>query len=211
MRRPYAIDAAFSRRFRGEHNGLMPWVFGYASLLPAGTAALPPGAVACQLRGWRRSWGVAMDNSRDLPGYKHYLTPQGERPDVMVAFLDIAPQVGGVVNGAAIPIADDELPGLDRRERNYRRVEVGDELDTDLDGPVWAYAGLPASRARAVRAQREGRLVVARGYRERVAEAFAALGERETFARLTAPAPVPVADLVLVRHAPVAEPRAFGG
>ena len=189
----------------------MPWVFGYGSLVPAGVTALPAGAVPCRLRGWRREWGVAMDNARDLPGYKHYLTPDGERPDVMVAFLDIAPEDGAEVNGAAIPVDEAELPGLDRRERNYRRVEVGDELDTDLDGPVWAYAGLPASRARAMRAQREGRLVVARGYRERVAEAFAALGERETFARLTAPAPVPVADLVLVRHAPVAEPRAFGG
>ena len=190
----------------------MPWVFGYASLLPAGAAALPRGAVACRLRGWRRSWGVAMDNSRDLPGYKHYLTPQGERPDVMVAFLDIAPQAGGVVNGAAIPIADDELPGLDRRERNYRRVEVTDHLDTRLPGggTVWAYVGLRASRERAARGRREGRLVVSRGYYERVRDGFAAIGERATFARLTGPLMAPVADLVLVRDGAVTEPRVTG-
>jgi cation transport regulator ChaC len=190
--------------------GTVPWVFGYGSLLPAGVAALPEGAVPCRLSGWRRGWDVAMDNTRDLPGYKHYLTPAGDRPDVMVAFLDIAPHAGGLVNGAAIPVAEAELPGLDRRERNYRRVDVTDHLDTRLegDGPVWAYVGLTESRERAQRGRREGRLVVSRGYWERVAEAFAAMGEGEAFDRLTAPPLAPVADLVLVRHAPVAEPRA---
>ena len=187
----------------------VPWIFGYGSLLPAGVEALPAGAVPCRLRGWRREWGVAMDNARDLPGYKHYLTPEGERPDVMVAFLDIRRDDGGVVNGAAIPVGADELPGLDRRERNYRRVEVTGALDPPLDGgPVWAYAGRPAARERAERGRRDGRLVVSRGYFERVAEGFAALGERDAFERMTAPPHAPLADLVLVRHAPVAEPRA---
>ena len=188
----------------------MPWVFGYGSLVPAGVAALPDGAVPCRLSGWRRGWDVAMDNARDLPGYKHYLTPDGERPDVMVAFLDIAPHEGGLVNGAAIPVEQGELPDLDRRERNYRRVEVTDHLDTRLPGggTVWAYVGLRASRERAARGRREGRLVVSRGYYERVRDGFAAIGERATFSRLTGPLMAPVADLVLVRDAPVTEPRA---
>jgi cation transport regulator ChaC len=188
----------------------VPWLFGYGSLLPAGVAALPAGAVPCRLSGWQRWWGVAMDNTRDIPGYKHYLTPEGARPGVMVAFLDIAPRPDGLVNGVAIPVDESELPGLDRRERNYRRVEVGDALGAPLPGggPVWAYVGRRSSRERAARGRREGRLVVARGYCERVAEGFEVLGERDTFARLTAPPLVPVADLVLVRHAPVAEPRA---
>ena len=45
----------------------MDWVFAYGSLLPAGHAALPEGAVAADLPGWRRSWSVAMDNGVDLP------------------------------------------------------------------------------------------------------------------------------------------------
>ena len=98
----------------------------------------------------------------------------------MVAFLDIAPHEGGLVNGAAIPVEQGELPDLDRRERNYRRVEVTDHLDTRLPGggTVWAYVGLRASRERAVRGRREGRLVVSRGYYERVRDGFAAIGER---------------------------------
>jgi cation transport regulator ChaC len=201
--------------FRGPRYGedrpqTVAWVFGYGSLVPAGVAALPDGAVPCRLSGWRRGWDVAMDNGRDLPGYKHYLTPDGERPDVMVAFLDIAPHEGGLVNGAAIPIEQRELPDLDRRERNYRRVDVTDQLDTRLPGggTVWAYVGLRASRERAVRGRREGRLVVPRGYYERVRDGFAAIGERAAFSRLTGPLMAPVADLVLVRHAPVTEPRA---
>jgi len=188
----------------------MAWVFGYGSLLPAGVTALPAGAVPCRLHGWRRSWGVAMDNARDLPGYKHYLTPEGERPEVMVAFLDITPADDAVVNGAAIPVDEGELPGLDRRERNYRRVDVGHALDARLPdgGPVWAYIGRHASRARAALGRREGRLVVARGYYERVARGFEVLGERAAFKQLTAAPRAPVEDLVLVRHAPVAEPRA---
>jgi hypothetical protein len=185
------------------------WIFGYGSLLPADVEALPEGAVPCRLRGWRRDWGVAMDNARELPDYKHYLTPEGERPDVAVAFLDIRPDDGAVVNGAAIPVGEDELPGLDERERNYRRVDVTAALDRPLDGgPVWAYAGLPAARERAECGRREGRLVVSRGYHERVAAGFAVLGECDAFERLTAPADAPFADLVLVRHTPVAEPRA---
>jgi hypothetical protein len=144
-----------------------------------------------------------------LPGYKHYLTPEGERPDVMVAFLDIRRADAGVVNGAAIPVAEDELPALDRRERNYRRVDVTDAVDPRLEnGPVWAYVGLPAARDRADRGRHDGRLVVSRGYYERVAAGFAVLDERAAFERLTAPRPAPFAELVLVRHEPVAEPRA---
>ena len=31
-----------------------------------------------------------MDNTRDLPGYKYYVAPDGTRPAVFVAFLDVA-------------------------------------------------------------------------------------------------------------------------
>ena len=43
----------------------MARVFGYGSLVA-------DGAQPCELRGFRRFWGVAMDNRVDLPGYKHF-------------------------------------------------------------------------------------------------------------------------------------------
>ena len=188
----------------------MPWVFGYGSLLPAGVTALPEGAVPGRLSGWRRGWGGAMDNPRDIRGYKHYRTPDGERPDVMVVFLDIAPHTDGLVNGVAIRVDEEELPGLDRRERNYRRVDVSDSLDTPLPGGgrVWAYAGRRESRERAAIGRRERRRGAPRGGNPPGPGRGGGAGAP---AGVSAPLLAPVADLVLVRHAPGAVPRATAG
>ena len=179
----------------------MSWLFAYGSLLPAGEAR------PCDLSGWQRSWGVAMDNTVDLPGYKHFVTPEGERPALMVAFLSIARVAGATVNGVALRVTDDELPGLDARERNYTRVDVTEDIDAGLDGQVWAYAGHNAARERLARGLREGRAAIASSYHERVLAGFDALGRRERFERLTAPMPAPIVDLEVVLHAPRAEPR----
>jgi hypothetical protein len=118
------------------------------------------------------------------------VTPDGERPGLMVAFLSIAPQAGATVNGVAFPVAEDELPGLDERERNYERVE----LDAALPRRVWAYAGLGAAGERQALGLREGRRAIASSYLARVLAGFEALGQRDRFERLTAPRPAPVAD-----------------
>ena len=109
----------------------MALVFGYGSLADPG-AGRPH-----RLAGWRRVWGVAMDNRVTIPGYKYYLDPAGARPAVHVAFLDVVPDPGAAVEGRAIEVED--LAPLDARERNYRRVEVGG---------IWVYVGLEAARAR---------------------------------------------------------------
>lgn len=107
-------------------------VFGYGSLVV-------PGAETFTLPGWRRTWGVAMDNRVEIPGYKVYEDPEtGERPAVFVAFLDLVPDPEASVEGTLLEVAD--VAPLDRRERNYRRVEV-------LPG-IAAYVGRPEARAR---------------------------------------------------------------
>lgn len=169
----------------------MALVFGYGSLVSH--AGLRPAALA----GWRRTWGVAMDNSADLPGYKHYEEPgTGARPELMVAFLDVQPAPGGEVNGAVFEA--DDLAALDARERNYERVEV----ETSA-GPAWIYAGTRDGRARLARGVAEGRCVVHRAYLMRVLAGFAALGPGELarFEASTGPLPGPLRDLVLVPHA----------
>ncbi len=61
------------------------YVFGYGSLVAEGE-----GCHVAVLRGYRRVWGVAMDNSVDLPGYKCYrLRADLSRPAVFVAFVDV--------------------------------------------------------------------------------------------------------------------------
>ncbi len=186
----------------------MDWLFAYGSLLPSGLPELPAGVVTCNLVGWRRSWGVAMDNSVDLPGYKHYRSAGGARPAVMVAFLDVTPAPDTQCNGIAVPVHTTELPGLDARERNYERIEVTGELDRDLDGCVWIYRGLAEARERARRGAAEGRLVVARSYRDGVLEAFGRLGQQALFEASTADCPR-VVDLDVIHAVAPPSPRAL--
>jgi hypothetical protein len=135
-------------------------VFGYGSL--AGEHQDCPVA---RLRGWRRTWGVAMDNRVDVPGYKSYrLRSDGSRPAVFVAFLDIEPDPAGVVTGICMPVSDADLAALDARERNYDRIDVTASVDGAPAGQVWAYRGSVAGRARLRAGRDTGRAVVSRDY-----------------------------------------------
>jgi hypothetical protein len=184
------------------------WLFAYGSLLGTVLPEVPDGVVACSLVGWQRTWGVAMDNSVHLPAYKHYLLPDGTRPAVMVAFLDVTRAPNARTNGLVVPVQPAELPGLDARERNYERVAVTGELDRDLEGCVWTYRGLAAARERAERGKAEQRLFVARAYRDGVLEAFARLGQRPLFETSTAACP-PVLDLEVVYAVAPPSPHAL--
>jgi hypothetical protein len=179
------------------------WVFGYGSLVLA-LERLPsrerrPQGYVTELAGHRRRWGVAMDNRRDLPGYKHYLAADGTRPALWVAFLDVVPDPDGAVNGVAAPVAPAALPLLDARERNYDRVDVTDLLDSP-PGRTWAYVGSAAGRARRAEGEAAGALAIQRDYLECVRQGFAALGEAELaqFEASTEPPPAPVLDLLRV-------------
>lgn len=137
-------------------------VFAYGSL--AANPPLPPRPA--RVRGVRRTWGVAMDNRVELPGYKVYEDPaSGERPAVFVAFLDLEDDPGGAVDGVLLDVDDAQLAALDDRERNYDRVEVA----VEGGGRAWAYRGSVAGRARLAEGLRTGTAVVDAGYLEAVA------------------------------------------
>jgi hypothetical protein len=161
------------------------FVFGYGSL----AAELPfvPGREPCDagfvadLPGFVRGWGVAMDNRRDLPGYKYDTAADGTRPPVFVSFLDVAPAGGGAaVNGLCLPVHEGLLARLDRRERNYVRLDVSDRIDAG--GRVWTYAGTPEARERLRSARRARSAVIGAAYLRAVQSAFAGLGEAESAA-----------------------------
>ena len=159
------------------------YVFGYASLvLDAGTDA-----VRAVLPGYRPVWGVATDNRRAIPGYKMYLRrSDGVRPAVYVAFLDLEPDPDSEVEGVVRPVSAQKLDELDRRERNYDRIEVTDEIlsGRSFDGPIWAYRGSEAGRERLREGRAERRAVVSRDYAEKVAAGFRALGQDDYGHRL---------------------------
>jgi dephospho-CoA kinase len=150
------------------------FVFGYGSL----AAEVHDGDVAT-LRGHRRAWGVAMDNRRDLPGYKSYrLRADASRPALYVAFLDIERHDDAVVTGVCTAVGERELDLLDRRERNYERVDVTDWVSGGRER-VWAYRGSDGGRARLREGLAAGRAAVSRDYLEAVLSAIAAFAPHE--------------------------------
>jgi len=172
------------------------FVFGYGSL------AADLDGVLAELRGHRRTCGVAMDNSVDLPGYKHYLLrSDGSRPQVYVAFFDLTPDAASSVNGIVRPVDEAVLRELDRRERNYDRVDVTGAVD-GVDGTVWAYVGSPDGRARLRDASARGLAVLSRDYLADVRAGFAALGPAQlaVFERSTDLGGVPQWDLERISH-----------
>src|ERR687897_545233 len=71
----------------------------------------------------------------------------------------------------------DGATGTPCRLRGWRRrVGVSADLDLELGGPVWAYAGLPEARERYAAAAAAGRAVVARAYVDHVRAGLAAHG-----------------------------------
>jgi gamma-glutamylcyclotransferase (GGCT)/AIG2-like uncharacterized protein YtfP len=191
------------------------FVFGYGSLTARPglvvTRELKEHGFVADLAGLRRTWGVAMDNRSNLPGYKYYTDPAGRRPEVFVAYLDLVPAAAdgaARVNGLCLPVDDGTLEQLDLRERNYERTDVSDRLaDSGLsalggtDGArVWAYVGKAAARERLAEGRRAGTAVIDAGYVRTVEAGFAALGDDELAAVRTSLAPGDLPVVELTRH-----------
>jgi len=176
---------------------LVNYVFGYASLVALEDA----GAVAGRLRGFRRCWGVAMNNWEGGERAKHWLDREaGARPRIRVAYLDIYEQPGSAVNGVALPVDAPRLAALDAREINYGRVEVTDAFEGPVSGCVFTYVGLDAARERCRCGQAEGDAFVSRDYLVGVRSGFERLGADglAEFDRTTDPLPFPERDLIVV-------------
>jgi dephospho-CoA kinase len=162
--------------------GLAEYVFGYGSL--AGDLA-PAGRVA-RLDGYRRRWGVAADNAHAIPGYKQYrLRSDGSVPSLFIAFLDLVEAPGQSVNGVMAVVDSGQLAELDRRERNYDRIDVTASIDSAADGRVWTYVGSAAGRERYADGAARDRLAISGGYLESVDRAFRSLGDAEHAAFLS--------------------------
>jgi gamma-glutamylcyclotransferase (GGCT)/AIG2-like uncharacterized protein YtfP len=185
------------------------YVFAYGSLTarpgPIPTRELKEHGYVADLAGLRRTWGVAMDNRRDLPGYKYYTDADGRRPEVFVAYLDLLESPDDpaqAVNGMCLPVDEATLGQLDLRERNYERTEVTDRLASP--GPrgarIWAYIGSAAARERLAEGRRTATAVIDAGYVATVEAAFALLGDGELAACRASlePGDLPVAELT--RH-----------
>jgi cation transport regulator ChaC len=183
---------------------LRNFVFGYGSLLRGygpevadRNAVRPTRGRVAHLRGYRRAWNVAMDNRIDLPGYKFYLGPLGERPSVFVTFLNLIPSSHRGVSGVLFPATSQDLHTLDARERNYERADVTAQVVDAPLGTVWTYIGTREAEDRYEAGIAAGSAVISREYYEGVWQDFAGLGET-ALAEFTAtiePPACPIMDL----------------
>jgi gamma-glutamylcyclotransferase (GGCT)/AIG2-like uncharacterized protein YtfP len=189
------------------HNAQFVFAYGSLTARPGLIVSreLKESGFVADLAGLRRTWGVAMDNRRDLPGYKYYSDAQRRRPDVFVAYLDLVDAPGNVaaaVNGMCLPVDEATLALLDRRERNYERTDVSDRVAPgELGGArVWAYIGMAAARERLAEGRRTGTAVIDAGYVRTVQAGFAALGDDELAAVRPSLEPGELPVVELTRH-----------
>ncbi len=132
----------------------------------------------CRLGGYRRIWNIAMDNRVNLPGYKYYVDSEtGLRPDVYVTFLNIWPSSDDSIAGILFRVDAEQLASLDKRERNYRRVEITNLLDRSVQGRAWVYIGSPEAEQRFKLGFSNNTAVISQSYYDLVYEAYASLGE----------------------------------
>jgi cation transport regulator ChaC len=194
------------------------YVFGFGSLVRLGDLArymdrpafAPDEVAVCRLRGYRRLWNIARDNSIDLPGRAPYFCAHtGERLPVFITVLNICLDKDRTMNGMAIRVDADDIALLDRREASYDRIDVTRHADIEIPGRLWVYRGKTEAEARYRSGHAQGKAVVSTSYHESVAAGFAEMGSgqlAEYFAS-SDPPDVPLRALVRSDLPPYRPPR----
>lgn len=173
------------------------YVFGYGSLASKEDWLLQnlPGEMlyGC-LQGYRRTWRVAFDNS--VARGKYYLHPNGSRYLGAVATLGI--DKGGFCNGVAIPVSEELLCMLDKREEGlYKRISLPIEAFSEpLEADFWTY--YPTDEARMC--YENSSPVLPEDYLQVCQQAFISWGGWELFLSTTDPLVCPLLPLELYRE-----------
>ena len=56
-------------------------------------------------------------------------------------FLDVVREQGKEVNGILFQLSEEELDKIDRRERNYDRIHISNQVEPIVSDPVYMYVG----------------------------------------------------------------------
>lgn len=133
----------------------------------------------CGLKDFQRCWNVAMDNRVDLPDYKYYINRNtGIRFAGFVTFLNMRPQPNQMLTGILFLVSDKELDNLDRRERNYRRINVTNSLNIAVQTPAWTYIGLDDAEKRYLQGLKQNNAIIPQAYWSSVNDAYLSLGKK---------------------------------
>ncbi len=123
------------------------YIFGYQSILAAGSLATSVGAgesrqlIPARLEGYVRCWSAA--RSFRTNETKRYVYTNDWRIAERVAFATLTPSCSKTVNGVCWRIPTDRLADLDFREQGYTRIEVSQNISPyrsyELDKSVPCY------------------------------------------------------------------------
>ena len=162
----------------------MIYIFGYGSLVNSeklkaflGVKELHKKTQFTYIRGYSRSWDVAMDNSINLPNYKFYISKDNqERENIFVSFLNIQKSPQKSVYGILFPIEKESLPLMDKRERNYNRVNITGSISNldslDKEDIVYTYIGKKDANERYRKGKKENRVFVSKDYYDDILSSF---------------------------------------
>jgi cation transport regulator ChaC len=182
------------------------FVFGYGSLVDVENLQKDLGRdltassdfIFCYLKGYHRCWNIAMDNRINFPDYKYYVEKEtGSRPEGFVAFLNIRPHKGSSIIGILFSVSEKDLQNLDKRERNYRRVDITNLIEMPFKGKAWVYIGFEEAEKRYQEGLAQHNIFVSQSYFNSVYNAYLSLGEDalSNYVETTDALEVPVLDL----------------
>ena len=186
------------------------YIFGYGSLVDSKSLKLFLGRDRlnandwqfCRLSGYRRIWNVSMNNCLDMKGYKYYIDPKSQiRPDISVTFLNVRIHPKSSIGGLLLQVSPDELELVDKREHNYSRIDVSENINIPVKGKAWVYIGLKESVERYRKAFTDGKAVISKNYYNLVYNAFLSYGKNsaEDYLATTDTPKIPQKCLKLIR------------
>lgn len=153
----------------------------------------------CNLMGFRRTWNIAMDNTKDIAGYKWFRDPLTKnRPDIRVTFLNIyESHHEDFVNGILFRVTKSELDRIQKRELNYDLLEITDRLDIKVPGRAYAFIGKEEAKKRFEEGCKTNKSVISEDYKTLIDDSFANISDEffKTYNETTDEAGVPLQKL----------------
>jgi cation transport regulator ChaC len=127
--------------------------------------------LACEIRGWRRTWDAALANHSFYADSK-----DGKVVPDEILYLNACKDPMTVMNGVVFIVNAEELAAYDKRESVYDRVDIGSDINLVIEGgSVYMYVCRPEHRRKNVNSP--AKAAVRATYLRMVRDGLCQLGE----------------------------------